>query len=256
MLCAPKYLEFKVVGKSSTERRNKMGKLMSALLGIAAINSVAFAGSETYSGKEIKQVAPPPCPQWYADNEFNVSLWGTYVFTGNNWENDRYIEADHAWGGGGDIKYFFHRYFGVGIEGFVLEGRKSGYDIFEDPTIPVFTRTRLNHDHTIGAVLGTFTLRYPIPCTRFAPYAWAGVGAIFGGGERDVLHTQGPPDAFAVHAQTDHFGSETKLIGQFGAGLEFRIAQHIGWTNDLSFGVIDGPQNNFGMFRSGVNFAF
>ena len=81
-----------------------MGKLMSALLGIAAINSVAFAGSETYSGKEIKQVAPPPCPQWYADNEFNVSLWGTYVFTGNNWENDRYIEADHSWGGGIDVK--------------------------------------------------------------------------------------------------------------------------------------------------------
>jgi hypothetical protein len=99
-------------------------------------------------------------------------------------------------------------------------------------------------------------LRYPIPCTRFAPYAWAGVGAIFGGGERDVLVTQGPPDAFAVHAQTHHFGSETKLLGQFGAGLEFRIARHFGWTNDLSFGVIDGPKNNFGMFRSGLNFAF
>jgi len=24
----------------------------------------------------------------------------------------------------------------------------------------------------------------------------------------------------------------------------------------LSFGVIDGPKNNFGMFRSGLNFAF
>ncbi len=44
MLCAPKYLEVKVVGKNSTERRNKMGKLMSALFGIAAMNSVAFAG--------------------------------------------------------------------------------------------------------------------------------------------------------------------------------------------------------------------
>jgi hypothetical protein len=46
------------------------------------------------------------------------------------------------------------------------------------------------------------------------------------------------------------------VLGQFGAGLEFRIARHIGWTNDLSFGVIDGPENNFGMFRSGVNFVF
>jgi hypothetical protein len=230
-----------------------------------------------HSGKEMKQVAPPACPQWYSDNEWNVNLWGTYAFTNTEFAPnpslvdivqstseahpvlgtyDHYIGGDHAWGGGGDIKYFFCRYFGVGIEGFALDASKNGFDIFEDPTIPIFTHRRINHDHTIGAVLGTFTLRYPIPCTRFAPYAWAGVGAIFGGGERDVLHTQGPTDAFAVHAQTDHFGSETKLLGQFGAGLEFRIARHVGFTNDLSFGVIDGPKNNFGMFRSGLNLAF
>jgi hypothetical protein len=229
------------------------------------------------AAKEMKQVAPPPCPEWYGDNEWNVNLWGTYAFTNTEYNPnlwlvdvvqstseghpvlgtyDRYIGGDHAWGGGGDIKYFFHRYFGVGIEGFALDASKNGFNIFEDPTIPIFTTEKINHDHTIGAVLGTLTLRYPIPCTRFAPYAWAGVGAIFGGGERDVLHTQGPPDAFAVHAETDHFGSETKVLGQFGAGLEVRFARHVGWTNDLSFGVIDGPQNNFGMFRSGLNFAF
>jgi hypothetical protein len=233
--------------------------------------------ADSHSGKEMKQAAPPLCPQWYGDNEWNVNLWGTYAFTNTEYNPnlwlvdvvqstseghpvlgtfDHYIGGDHAWGGGGDIKYFFHRYFGVGIEGFALDASKNGFDIFEDPTIPIFTRERINHDHTIGAVLGTFTLRYPIPCTRLAPYAWAGVGAIFGGGERDVLTTQGPPDAFAVHAQTHHFDNETKLLGQFGAGLEFRIARHIGWTNDLSFGVIDGQQNNFGMFRSGLNFAF
>ncbi len=240
-------------------------------------SDVAHSHSGKDSGKEMKQVALAPCPQWYGDYEWNVNLFGTYAFTNTEYNPnlwlidvvqstsegnpvlgtyDRYIGGDHAWGGGGDIKYFFCRYFGVGVEGFALDASKNGFDIFEDPTIPIFTRERINHDHTIGAVLGTFTLRYPIPCTRFAPYAWAGVGAIFGGGERDVLHTQGPPDAFAVHAQTDHFGSETKLLGQFGAGLEFRIARHFGWTNDLSFGVIDGPKNNFGMFRSGLNIAF
>jgi hypothetical protein len=46
------------------------------------------------------------------------------------------------------------------------------------------------------------------------------------------------------------------VVGQFGAGLEIRFARHVGWTNDLSFGVIDGIKNNFGMFRSGLNFAF
>jgi hypothetical protein len=227
--------------------------------------------------KEMKQVALAPCPEWYGDNEWNVNLFGTYAFTNTEYNPnlwlvdvvqstsegnpvlgtyDHYIGGDHAWGGGGDIKYFFHRYFGVGIEGFALDASKNGFDIFEDPTVPIFTTNKINHDHTIGAVLGTLTLRYPIACTRFSPYAWAGVGAIFGGGEKDILHTQGPPDAFAVHAQTDHFGSETKVLSQFGAGLEIRFARHVGWTNDLSFGVIDGPKNNFGMVRSGLNFAF
>jgi hypothetical protein len=238
----------------------------------------AYARSGKDSGKEMKQVAyVPPCPQWYGDREWNLNLFGTYAFTNTEFAPnpslvdivqstseggpvlgtyDRYIGGDHAWGGGGDIKYFFCRYAGVGVEGFVLDGSKPGFDIFEDQSVPIFVHKRINHNHTIGSVLGTLTLRYPIPCTRLAPYAWAGVGAIFGGGERDQLHTQGPPDAFAVNAQTEHFGAETKLLGQFGAGLEFRFARNFGWTNDLSFGVIDGPRNNFGMFRSGVNFAF
>ena len=45
-----------------------MTKVVWGLLGIVAIASAAFAGTETYSGKEMKQVAPPPCPEWYADN--------------------------------------------------------------------------------------------------------------------------------------------------------------------------------------------
>src|SRR5437764_1082933 len=229
------------------------------------------------SDKEMKQVAPPPCPEWYGDREWNVNLWGTYAFTNNEFAPnpllvdivqstseggavlgtyDHYIGGDHACGGGGNIKYFFCRYVGLGFEGFALDASKPGFDIFEDPTVPIFVHRRINHDHTIGSVLGTLTLRYPIPCTRLSPYAWAGVGAIFGGGERDIVHTQGPPDAFAVNAQTEHFGSETKVLGQFGAGLEFRFSRHVAMINDLSFGVIDGPKNNFRIVRSGLNFAF
>jgi hypothetical protein len=100
-----------------------------SILFFATIALVAFAGSE-YSGKEMKQMVPPPCPEWYADSEWNVSMWGTYVFTGNEWRDDRYIESDHAWGGGLDAKYFFHRYFGIGIEGWVVNARRE----FEDVT--------------------------------------------------------------------------------------------------------------------------
>src|SRR6478609_6388326 len=157
-----------------------MKRSVLGLLCIAAITSAAVAGTETYSVKEMKQVAPPLCPQWYADNEFNGSLWGTYVFTGNNLQED-YLGADHAWGGGVDLKYFFHRYFGVGIEGWATESTRGQFDGFDFNGQPVFSED----SRVIGATKGTFTLRYPIHCSRLSPYIFGGSGAIFGGGERD-----------------------------------------------------------------------
>ena len=233
-----------------------MKKLILSLLGVAAISSIGFAGTETYSGKEMKQVAgPPPCPEWYADREFNVGLWGTYVFTGNEWQNDRYIEADHAWGGGIDLKYFFWRYIGVGIEGWAVDARRS----FEEVTgTEVFQFSGIGHEsNAVGSVLGTLTLRYPIPCTRFSPYIFGGAGAIFGGGQRprNVLVAE-PGEGFDIVETQGHTDSETKAIGQVGGGLEIRFTPHIGWINDFSWNFVDGPNNNFGMVRSGINFAF
>src|SRR5204863_9298869 len=227
-----------------------MKKSVLGLLCIAAITSAAVAGTETYSGKEMKQVAPPPCPQWYADNEFNVSLWGTYIFTGNSWQNDRYLESDHAFGGGMDLKYFFHRYFGVGIEGWAVDARRSFEDVFVDLNNGVFSDTTRHESRAVGSVLGTFTLRYPIPCTRFAPYIFGGGGGIFGGGERDhVVFEEG-------FIRTEHTDSEAKAIAQVGGGLEVRFTPHIGWVSDFSWNFVDGSHNNFGMVRTGVNFAF
>ncbi|HEY4258036.1 MAG TPA: hypothetical protein VGM66_12545 [Candidatus Udaeobacter sp.] len=233
-----------------------MKRSMLCLLGFGAIASVAFAG-ETYSGKEMKQVAPPPCPEWYANNEFNVSLWGTYVFTGNNWENDRYLEADHAWGGGIDAKYFFMRYFGVGIEGFGLDARQARENVFVDLSDGIFSHSFENHREAIGSVLGTFTLRYPIHCTRFSPYLWGGFGGIFGGGQKQVNQRfveEG--EGFDIVQTVGHTDSESRVMGQVGGGMEVRITPHIGWVSDFSWNFVDGPKNNFGMARTGVNFAF
>src|SRR5437867_6941515 len=129
-----------------------MKKLVLCLLGCGAIASAAFAGVG-YSGKEIKQVAPPPCPEWYADREFNVSLWGTYVFAGNNWENDRYLESDHAWGGGVDLKYFFMRYIGVGVEAWAVSARRRvlASNEFEPPGQEIFFATNSHHSRAMGA---------------------------------------------------------------------------------------------------------
>src|SRR6266516_7319491 len=218
-----------------------MKRLVLCLLAFDVIASAAFAGVG-YSGKEMKQVAaPPPCPEWYADREFNVSLWGTYVFTGSTWENDTYMHADHAWGGGIDLKYFFMRYIGVGIEGWAVDARQALENRFIDFSDGIFERSFTHESNAVGAVLGTLTLRYPIHCTRFSPYIFGGGGAIFGGGQKDTFTDSENPDVLTNF----HSGSETRAIGQVGGGMEVRLTPHIGWVSDFSWNFVDGPHNNF-----------
>ena len=227
-----------------------MKKLTLSLCAVVALGSAAFAGPmvESYS-KESKQMAPAPCPQWYADNEFNFTLSGAYAFTGEDWRNDAYLNVDHAWGGAVDAKYFWHRYFGFGVQGFILAA--NTHDEIDDG----FTRVRLGEDrHAVGSVLGTFTLRFPISCSRFAPYVWAGGGGIFGGGRgHDFILDSTAPFGFV---RRDFNRSESKLMGQLGGGFEVRVTPHVGWTNDFSWNIVDGSNNNFGMARTGINFAF
>jgi hypothetical protein len=232
------------------KKLSAMKKSTFILLVMCFLSPLVYAGTETYSGKEMKQVAPLPCPEWYADREFNVGIWGTYVFTANEWREDRYIEADHAWGGGIDAKYFFCRYFGVGFEGWVVDARRTFDDVFIDFNNNIFRFDTRHDSRAVGAALGTLTFRYPIPCSRFAPYAFVGGGGIFGGGERTRLVVN---DGVIRTEQTD---TQSELIGQFGGGVEVRITPHIGWINDFSWNVVNGPENNFGMVRSGLNFAF
>ncbi len=242
-----------------------MKKLILGLIAMGALASMVCAGTESYSGKEMKQVAPapPPCPEWYADNEFNVGVWGAYAFTGtdNNRADpeladdgntfgtyDRFLGGDHAWGGGIDAKYFFRRYFGIGLEGFGLAAHGTQAR-FDHPPDNAFEEHYETDKHVVGGVLGTLTLRYPIRCTRFSPYVWAGGGGIFGGhNDRLFVNDVG-------QSQAD-LREESKGMAQFGGGLEIRITPHIGWMGDFSWNVVDGPQNNFGMARTGVNFAF
>jgi hypothetical protein len=245
-----------------------MKKSVLALFATGVLATGAFAGTEAFSGKEMKQVAPlpPPCPQWYADNEWDVSLWGAYAFSATESNRstieqaddfdvfgtyDRFLSDDHAWGGGVDAKYFFRRYFGVGIEGFGLEGhgRHGVFDHLPDNALEEYYQ---GNDHAVGGVLGTITLRYPIPCTRFAPYIWGGGGGVFGG------RNDRPERVLIDREVFYHMSNETesRAIGQFGGGMEVRVTPHIGWISDFSWNVVDGPHNNFGMARTGINFAF
>jgi hypothetical protein len=236
---------------------------------VGALSAVSLAGTEQqYSGKEMKQVATStPCPEWYGDQEWNVSVWGAYAFTGTDSNRagiedvddlnirgtyDRFLGGDHAWGGGSDVKYFFHRYFGVGLEGFALAGRGT-HAVLDDGSQAAPEEFYAESHHTVGAVLGTFTLRYPIGCSRFAPYVWGGGGGIFGGkNDHAVGHDLRDPDFPDRYDNSD----ESRGIAQAGGGLEVRITRHIGITSDFSWNFVDGPHNNFGMARTGLTFAF
>ena len=140
--------------KEKSNQGGMMKKLIIASCALAAIASVAFGGTETYSGKQTA-VQPAPCPQWYRDTEWDVSLWGTYSFTGTSYRNDTYLGVDHAWGGGGDVKYFFHRYFGIGIEGYAesLGNNRSRSFVVGGETFDI----EAGNQSVVGSVLGTFT---------------------------------------------------------------------------------------------------
>jgi hypothetical protein len=62
--------------------------------------------------------------------------------------------------------------------------------------------------------------------------------------------------AISVGFPASHTDSITRGFGQVGAGLEIRLTPHIGWMSDFSWNVVNGPDNNFGMARSGITFAF
>jgi opacity protein-like surface antigen len=225
-----------------------MKKLILSFCTMAALASVTFAGTEIYSNKNTQSVAPE-CPQWYADNEFNLSLSGVYAATGNSWREDRYLGVDHAWGGAVDARYFFHRYFGLGVQGTFLS--VNSREIFDNG----FTRTWGAEDkHAVGMALGTFTLRFPISCSRFAPYVWGGGGGIFGGGRTHDFFLDPTQPLGIVRREFDR--SKTKSMAQVGGGLEVRVTPHMGWMTDFSWNIVSGSKNNFGLARTGINFAF
>src|SRR5690349_7415438 len=113
-----------------------MKKTTLTLCLIALLGSLCVAGPESFSGKE-KQVVPPPPVEWYRPGEWVIGLWAAYAFTNDDVNQnfhfsnkefaavDREFDStgqpvflgesrqgfmnDHAWGGGGDLKYFFTR---------------------------------------------------------------------------------------------------------------------------------------------------
>jgi hypothetical protein len=218
-----------------------MKKLTLTLCAVIACASASFAGTTTYSGKGMKQVEQAPCPTWYADNEWNIGISGAYAFSRDDDDNNFFFGNntwDDAWGGALDVKYFFRRNFGLGVQAFGLAGDDDNNNTFFND----------DDDNWSWGLLGTFTFRFPIQCSRFAPYLWAGAGGYWN--ERQNFVFTG--NNFVNNNNDD----EGHFMGQFGAGFEVRFTQHIGWTNDISYNDVEGGDLDFFMIRTGLNFAF
>jgi hypothetical protein len=227
-----------------------------------AFIQIAHAGPDIVSAKDVVSPVSTPSPAWYRDTEWNISAWFSYAFPGTDNDRnslsdtftanpgpgtyDRFLADNHSFGGGAEVKYFFHRYFGIGIEGFALAADGTSYT-FEnfDPS----TAFKGRDEHIAGGALGTFTVRYPIGHTRFAPYVWAGGGGAFGGHNETAVYVGGNLE------RIDH-EVESRALGQFGGGVEVRITPRVGLISDFSWNVVDGTHNNFGLVRTGINVSF
>ncbi|MEO6872978.1 MAG: outer membrane beta-barrel protein [Chthoniobacterales bacterium] len=205
-----------------------MKKLIISLLGLTTLAVPGFAGPvESDSSKQVQQSYTAPAEQFYGDREWNLDLFGLRADTYNEYRNDRYLGVDHGYGGGIDVNYMFTRYLGAGLEGYAIDA-----------------------NDVVGQASANLIFRYPIPNTRFAPYGYAGGGVIFNGSRLRTLVSNGQSPA-SIRKNSDAEG-----MGQFGAGFEVRITPRIGVINDYSYNLVNGPDNNFGMFRSGIRFAF
>jgi len=134
---------------------------------------------------------------------------------------------DDAWGGGADIKYFFSRYFGVGIEGVGLAAKTN----------------------FAGGGLLTLTGRYPFG--RFAPYVTGGIGFIDGGATLYKFFNEKPVVANGVVTNEHEFwtvdpvsNNHVRALGQIGAGLEFRVTCHIGLMADFTWNFVFGQEDH------------
>ena len=163
--------------------------------------------------------------------------FGTEQIDIGEFSNDRYINRDNAWGGGLDIKYFFTKHWALGAEGFIVDA----------------------NDNSAGGGLATLTFRWPIGCSRFAPYLFTGFGASAGGSHTSRFFVEEhPANGTEPEFRQNHTirNNHTNATGQVGAGLEIRITKHIGLMGDYAYNVLEYGNNDFGMARFGVTLSY
>lgn len=181
--------------------------------------------------------------------------YGTYFYGEQKFQNpservnigqvshNELFGRDDTWGGGFDVKYFWSKYFGVGVEGLGLAAKTN----------------------FAGGGLLTFTGRYPFG--RFAPYITGGLGFIDGGATMyEFFHEKnfdtnadGFVDNEKEYLTTDPvYNNHIRGLGQIGVGLEFRATCHIGLMADFTWNFVFGQDadDKIGLIKEQGNAFF
>jgi hypothetical protein len=205
--------------------------IVSAITAVLLQTSTVFAGEPITSNKEIVAPPAPPPTSFFRANEFDVGAFATYSKGfGDNFGS----VGEHGWGGGGEVSYFPWLYAGFRLQGAVMN------------TMP--------GDNTAGDVTADVVLRYPldriVPNLHLAPYAFGGVGGVFNdsGGSGGF-----GPNRFSFKNRGTR---DNNVLGNTGAGLEYRFTPHVGVFGEAGYNFVNGPRNNFMQVNFGVRYAF
>ncbi|MBV8814432.1 MAG: outer membrane beta-barrel protein [Verrucomicrobia bacterium] len=198
--------------------------VVSAIAAILGQTAVCLAGPTETSSKEVAAPPPPPPTSFFRANEFDIGAFATYA-KGTANDLDLGI-GEHGWGGGIDAAYFPWLYAGFRFQGAAISISRA--------------------DQTAGIVTGDAVLRYPLdlvaPNLHLAPYAFGGVGGLLGG-----------LDGFNHHG---NLRTDSRVLGNVGGGLEYRVTPHIGLFGEAGYNFVDGPDNNILQVNWGARFAF
>jgi opacity protein-like surface antigen len=202
------------------------------IVAIASHALSASAGEPVSSSKEVAAPAPPPPESYFRANEFSIGLFAAYDWTQNY--NERAI-GNHAWGGGIDGQYFLLRYLGFSVDG----------NFFNEVPGDFFGST----------VTGNLILRYPLddrfPGFHLAPYVFGGVGGVFN--SNNFLTRVA---TFGHAEELNRRNTNDEVLGDAGAGLEYRFTPHVGVFSDFRYNFVNEAKNNFMTTRIGLRFAF
>lgn len=137
-----------------------MKKTALHLLACLSLTASVFAGHEVAVANTGKGYLAPAEPCFH-DREFQLDVFGSWAQTRS---------AGSGFGGGIAMNYFFYRYFGIGVDGNVVDVNNG-----------------------LWTVSGSLIARYPLELggVCLAPYALVGGGGQWDGSSGGIMHAGG-----------------------------------------------------------------